>query len=423
MSRTLFLLALAACSDSATIGDGYKVVVRTMENPPSKLDVLFVVDDSISITDDQQALVAATRAQLFPQLEAEMPDLHVGVVSTSINMFEPSLSGAGGCYSSEGNVLPDGRLLTGSWKGNATCAMTTAPYLATDGTVANFTGDLVDAFGCIATIGHDGCGIEQPLEAMRLGLTLHENAGFLRDEAALLVVFLTDEDDSSKLEGSLVIDDADRLIDQQREYEFGVVCDEDIHELGEHTLCVPRPNTTHIAPIEDYVAFLKALKQDPAMVMVAGIAPPTGQLTTIPNPFAVDGRVAIASICTPPPGPCIDDPLKTCARSEVAPAIRLTAFAASFPSRYELPSICDATTDAAVHRIERSVANILANGTCVSGDIVPDRCRAFSVDANGTRRAIPLAFVEDDDACDYTASHLRADATPRDAEHLEVECL
>lgn len=411
----LALLMLAACSESATIGDGYHTVVRTMTDPPSKLDVLFVVDDSVSITDDQQALIDAARSQLFPQLPA---DLHVGVVSTSITIPN-SFGGAGGC---DGIALPDGKLIVGDWPSHRGCSMVSDAFLATDGTVANFTGELGDAFACMAEIGHQGCGIEQPLEAMRLALTLPDNAGFLRDDAELLVVLLTDEDDSSKLDPVAITDRSDALSVNQREYEYGVTCDSDLHTMGEHDDCVARPDTTMIAPIDSYISFLQTLKSDPAMVMVAGIVPPVGSLTTVENTLGDIQPLMIASVCTPPPGPCVDDPAMSCPRDGVAPAIRLNAFAASFPGRYALPSICDSETDVAVHHIARAVHNVMNNGTCIAAEQVKT-CRAFSVDAGGSRHATAMALVADTDACDYTPTHMRADATALPGEHLEVECL
>lgn len=57
------------------------------------------------------------------------------------------------------------------------------------------------SFACRAQVGTDGSSEEMPLECMKLGLVDRVadgvNAGFLRKEALLAVVFLTDEDDCS----------------------------------------------------------------------------------------------------------------------------------------------------------------------------------------------------------------------------------
>ena len=54
------------------------------------------------------------------------------------------------------------------------------------------------AFGCIAAVGSAGCGFEAPLEAVYRVLTTPAiNPGFLRDDALLVVILMTDEDDCS----------------------------------------------------------------------------------------------------------------------------------------------------------------------------------------------------------------------------------
>ncbi len=59
-----------------------------------------------------------------------------------------------------------------------------------------------DALGCMVPMGISGCGFEEPLEAMYKALTRATTVGepeygFLRDDAALFVVFVTDEVDGS----------------------------------------------------------------------------------------------------------------------------------------------------------------------------------------------------------------------------------
>src|SRR5206468_1785318 len=62
-------------------------------------------------------------------------------------------------------------------------------------------------FRCTAGLYLDGCGLEQQLEAVYRALVYHDasdradnadpNAGFLRDDALLAIVLLTDEEDGS----------------------------------------------------------------------------------------------------------------------------------------------------------------------------------------------------------------------------------
>jgi hypothetical protein len=49
----------------------------------------------------------------------------------------------------------------------------------------------------MARVGTSGCGFEHQLAATSKALTAPENAGFLRDDAFLQIVLITDEDDCS----------------------------------------------------------------------------------------------------------------------------------------------------------------------------------------------------------------------------------
>src|SRR3954447_15555034 len=68
------------------------------------------------------------------------------------------------------------------------------------GTKNNFQGKIEDVFSCLANAGSMGCGFEHQLQAIRLALYENftpENRGFLRPEAYLGIILLTDEDDCS----------------------------------------------------------------------------------------------------------------------------------------------------------------------------------------------------------------------------------
>lgn len=56
--------------------------------------------------------------------------------------------------------------------------------------------------GCVALLGTGGCGLEQPLEAAYRALRVHgtadgPNAGFVRSDSVLAILFLTEEEDGS----------------------------------------------------------------------------------------------------------------------------------------------------------------------------------------------------------------------------------
>jgi hypothetical protein len=82
----------------------------------------------------------------------------------------------------------------GAFRKNRSCGMTRAWIERGDANPAM-------TFACVANVGTNGNGHEQPLDAAQLALTDRvadgKNAGFMRTEALLAIVILTDEDDQS----------------------------------------------------------------------------------------------------------------------------------------------------------------------------------------------------------------------------------
>jgi hypothetical protein len=162
---------------------------------PVKLDLLFMVDDSPSMAEEQSNL-----ARNFPRLIEALgkmptgfPDLHLGVVSS--NMGAGLLVGSGPCASLQGK---GGLLQIGD-----DCGLDTSRgrFLMApgDGSPGNYRGDIADVFACLAKLGTAGCGFEHQLQAVHVALSgfVSGNDGFLRPDAHLAVVFITDEDDCS----------------------------------------------------------------------------------------------------------------------------------------------------------------------------------------------------------------------------------
>ncbi len=157
-----------------------------------KVDFLFVIDNSSSMEDEQ-----ANLARSFPgfiqvmQKLLEASDFHIMVVSTGGDREdedEPTLDpeecddvqGAGKRRSPEG--------LDCGIQGGLSYMVSTQP-------------ELEATFSCVAQVGTDGSAIEEPMDAL-LAATSQSlnaegrcNAGFLRDDAILVVTLITDEDD------------------------------------------------------------------------------------------------------------------------------------------------------------------------------------------------------------------------------------
>ena len=172
----LFIREVAAETITLGVVTGTVMLEVTPEDAPvretftvaevRRADVLFVVDNSGSMANDQGIL--ATNFQRFIDLAAEDGgvDFHIGLTSTDV------LSAG----SLEGRLIGSPAFLTPN------------------------TPSIESAFQERATLGIDGSGIEMGLEAMRRATSEPNlsttNVGFLRNDALLSIVIVTDEDDS-----------------------------------------------------------------------------------------------------------------------------------------------------------------------------------------------------------------------------------
>src|ERR1041385_605705 len=173
-------------------GPQARVVAQLLPTESTAVDILFVIDDSKSMTDEQEQLGIWSN-ELFDVLadSGELPDLHIAVTSSSVQI--PGLTQCpttGGLHVGLAE-LTDERFLT--------------DVAGPDGRVRNYSGTLTDTFAKMARVGDIGCGFEQPLKAAQLVLSgsATGSKGFLRDDALLLVVFVTDEDDCSSTDNAL----------------------------------------------------------------------------------------------------------------------------------------------------------------------------------------------------------------------------
>jgi hypothetical protein len=133
-----------------------------VQNASRKVDVLFVIDDSCSMFDEQSQLAMSFR-DFIDEAEMRSVDFHIGVTTTTL--------------------FPSPGLLVGPVLSPA------IPQL--DAT-----------FAAQVNVGINGSGIEQGLEAMAAALSLAEagvqpNVELIRSDATLFVVVVSDEEDQS----------------------------------------------------------------------------------------------------------------------------------------------------------------------------------------------------------------------------------
>jgi len=318
MRRLVLLAVLAGCTEYE-LGESEPVQAKEdLKDIPiainRDLDILFVIDDSSSMAEEQASLAANFPAfiEVLETIEGGLPNVHIGVVSSNMG-GETSGSCAGSGR--------DGDLLVGPW----TCRPEGAPFLvdvATEdgGRTRNYPGTLAEAFTCNAMLGTEGCPYEQHLQAMRRALdgSNLENNGFLRHDAYLAVVFIADEDDCS-IDGPIPTD---------------CDCFDDAHLLYD---------------VQEYVDFLKALKADPGMVLVSTIA---GDPT--PLVFDDDGNVVPSCISS---------------SGSAHPALRLTDLAHQFPNRNTFTSICEEDLSDGMRLFAEMIKVTLGN-PCLESDLV-----------------------------------------------------
>lgn len=163
----------------------------------NKMDIVFVVDDSGSMSEEQTNLATnfpmfATVLQNFVNENGEHIDFRIGVTTTGKN-FTTTFTGFPLPPMVEHG--PDGVFLNNCGVAQRWLDSTT-PNLGT-------------TLGCRANVGTSGTSYEMPLLMTKHALGEHgnmENAGFLRSDALLGVVMLTDEDDGSSSADSITVD-------------------------------------------------------------------------------------------------------------------------------------------------------------------------------------------------------------------------
>lgn len=176
-----------------------------------KLDLVFMIDNSPGMT-GKVAKLASQLPKLFSALQdpqgGAYPDLRVAIIDSDLGTGGAYSVGSCGPNSSNGDS-PYGDLGHFQMRSAATCGVTSGDALwieYTKGAPVNYIGDTSKVLSCLATnLGTLGCGEEHSLQAFEFALlsqSLHQGSyaqqnAFLRAEAILGLVFLTDEDDCS----------------------------------------------------------------------------------------------------------------------------------------------------------------------------------------------------------------------------------
>ena len=178
MRRLLLLLplvlGLSACEEDVVL-ESYSGTDVLFQNPPTQVDILLVVDNSCSMEDEQDKLSQGFDAfvEFFDVADV---DYQIGITTT--DMDDPEARGR----------LVDVPLDPED------------PDDVGVRIIRRETPDADLAFRANVRVGTDGSGSERGLDAAEAALTDHidgHNAGFLRDDALLSIIFVSDEEDGS----------------------------------------------------------------------------------------------------------------------------------------------------------------------------------------------------------------------------------
>ncbi|HEY2749151.1 MAG TPA: hypothetical protein VGL86_31245 [Polyangia bacterium] len=367
MRRVIFALALAlaGCCGGGIVAspqpplptDPCAENLCITTSAKNKVDILFVLDDAPTMADKLATFRASLPAMLdsLTQYAAngEPAWYHLGVVTSDLGAGPDAIPALGCKPSGDGAVLRGSADMGGGER--------FIDYDQLSG--ASNVPDVAATLASITDVGSGGCDIRQPLEAAYRALhdDLDENLGFLRSDALLVVVFVTDADDCSVPVGSDLFDGSSAGVaeygplDRFRCTQHGIACNGapvPAAAVSGLTGCTSYDgsNGGKLTDISQYADFftrpgaqggVKADPNDVKLVALAGPVDPVG--VTVTSPCAFDATIAMC----PKLNPSCVAPNDTLAFGD--PAVRLATVVHASQQDF-LGSIC-ASDDSDVMRM------------------------------------------------------------------------
>jgi hypothetical protein len=282
-------------------------------------------------------------------------------------------------------------------------------FIIDSGGQKNYTGELAAAFTCIAALGETGCGFEHQFASILRALGADgraapaENQGFLRPEAYLAIVLITNEDDCSATPGVPLFDTGSNTnIASQlgppanfRCNEFGHMCDgmhpsrnapnNDVAATVSYNACTSNDSEGYLLSVVDTANRIKALKPDPSQVIVAAITgPATPYTVNWKAPSTADTSCGAASC----PWPVIAHSCTAPDTSFADPGVRVGEFVQQFGANGLVLPICSDNFAPSLQRIG-DLINASLQPPCITGRVAnkpgtqePD-CTVVSHTSNG----------------------------------------
>jgi hypothetical protein len=219
--RYLAFILLAACGSSADSGIPAGPQADAGGGEPDatpqycdKMDIVFVIDNSDTMKEEQENLIANFPAFVEvldgfdTKIEDTPLDYRVAVTTTS-RAFPWVLDATG-----QGAPVPFDMEEEGdSGAFRQSCEMAQPWMDSSDPRIE-------ETFACAAEVGIGGSRFEMPLYNLELAFSSRvqdgSNSGFVRDDALLAVVILTDEDDCSRSDSGFTVTNVDYVCDSDR---------------------------------------------------------------------------------------------------------------------------------------------------------------------------------------------------------------
>jgi len=358
------------------------VFVATNRN----VDLLFLIDDSSSMRLSQDNLRRnfPVLMQQLEELPGGLPNIHVAVVSSDMGAGDGSIAGCDSTGGKKGifQNTPRGNCVASGLAPGAT-------YISNVAGVANYTGDLADVFTCIAALGETGCGFEHQFAAITRALGVDgraapaENDGFLRADALLAIVMITNEDDCSASPGvplydiTVNRDIASRLGPPAnfRCNEFGHLCDgappkreapgENVDAVVSYDSCTSNDSDGYLLAVRDTADRIKSLKGDDGQVVVAAITGPRAPYAVHwHTPTVIDSSCGAVSC----PWPEIAHSCQAADGSFGDPAVRISELVSDFGETGSLLSICEDDFAPALSKVADNIVKYV-NAPCILGRV------------------------------------------------------
>jgi hypothetical protein len=308
--------ALAGCAFEVEVGvenPNTQTVAVVPDTIRHELDLLFVVDDS-----EGMAQVHAGLGELWDRVrrhleyaEGGFPAVRIGIITSDVGVGTAVVPGC----TADG----DGAALVPDELGN--------PWIDVDPLLLDDADAAIAAR--FASLGEDGCPFEQPLAAMQRALDgpLVE-AGFVRDAAALGVVFVAGADDCSVLDPAFFAD-GEQPLDKFRCFRLGVRCGDDDVAAGPQYGCEPRPSTGLLADVDGHAKVLSEMKDDPRAIAVGTVLGDPENVTILDDA----GDLSLSPACADSAG----------GGAALFPGVRLGAFALSDYFKGSVADLCSST--------------------------------------------------------------------------------